>query len=316
MARIDELRTMTKIARMYYEQGMRQSAIAERLNLSQATISRFLKRAQSEGIVRISVNMPQGIYTRLEEELMQIYGLQDAMVVDSSDEAEEYVQRDIGAAAAYYVETTIRQNQVVGLSSWSETLLAMVDAMHRLPRATNAQVVQILGGIGNPAAEVYATRLLERFAQLVRGTATHLPAPGIMGSEESMAVFLTDPYVRRVCDMFDDVDMALVGIGDVEPSKLLAQSGNKFSPAELEMLRAQGAVGDILLHFFDADGRPVDTPLHSRVASMNLAQLKVAERAVGIAGGRRKFAAILGALRGGWINVLITDRFTADRLIR
>ena len=69
MARLDELRSITKIARLYYEQDMRQSEIAKRLNLSQATISRLLKRAQAEGIVRISVNMPPGTHTALEEEL-------------------------------------------------------------------------------------------------------------------------------------------------------------------------------------------------------------------------------------------------------
>ncbi len=315
MARIDELRTMTKIARLYYEQEMRQSAIAQRLNLSQATISRFLKRAQAEGIVRISVNMPQGIYALLEEELVSTYGLHDAIVVDSTSEYDEFVQRELGSAAGHYVETTIGPNQIVGLSSWSETLLAMVDAMHQVSRPTNAQVIQILGGIGNPAVEVYATRLLERFAQLVRGTATHLPAPGILGSSESLQVFLDDPYVGNVMAMFDKVDLALVGIGDVEPSKLLAQSGNKFSSDELEILREKGAVGDILLRFFDADGNPVDTALNDRVASMSLEQLRSAERSVGIAGGKRKYAAILGALRGGWINVLITDRFTAERLV-
>jgi DNA-binding transcriptional regulator LsrR (DeoR family) len=315
VARIDELRAMTKIARMYHEQGMRQSAIAKRLNLSQATISRFLKRAQEEGIVRISVNMPQGIYAVLEEELIATYGLHDAIVVDSTSQGDEYVQRDIGSAAGYYVESTIGPNQVVGLSSWSETLLAMVDAMHQLSRPTDAQVIQILGGIGNPAVEVYATRLLERFAQLVRGTAIHLPAPGILGSSDSLQVFLDDPYVGEVMALFDKVDLALVGIGDVEPSKLLAQSGNKFSSDELEMLRAKGAVGDILLHFFDADGNPVDTALNDRVASMRLEQLRAAERSVGIAGGKRKYAAILGALHGGWLNVLITDRFTAERLV-
>lgn len=314
MARLDELRLMTKIARLYYEQGMRQSEIATRLTLSQASVSRFLKRAQDEGIVRISVNMPPGIYAELEETLMARFGLQNAIVVDSGGNDDELLQRNIGAAAAYYVETTIRQNQIVGLSSWSETLLAMVDAMHQLPRATNAQVIQILGGIGNPAAEAHATRLLERFARLVRGTAINLPAPGIMGTEESMSVFLNDPYVQRVQTLFADVDMALVGIGDVEPSKLLAQSGNQFSAAELETLREQGAVGDILLRFFDADGRPVNSPLNNRVASMTLEQLRLVERSVGIAGGQRKFDAILGALRGGWINILVTDQVTAENL--
>ena len=40
------------------------------------------------------------------------------------------------------------------------------------------------------------------------------------------------------------------------------------------------------------------------------------KRAVGIAGGKRKLSAIRGALRGRLINVLITDRFTAQDLLQ
>ncbi len=316
MARIDELRLMTKVAYMYYEQGLRQTEIATRLSLSQASVSRLLKRAQEEEIIRISVNVPQGIYADLEKQLVHRYGLLDAIVVDCSDvESDELIQRDIGSAAAYYVETTIREDQVVGLSSWSSTLLAMVDAMHQLSRRTNAQVVQVLGGIGVPAAEIYASRLLERFARLVRGTAIHLPAPAIVGSEDSLQVLLQDPFVRETTAKFAQIDLALVGIGDVEPSKLLAQSGNNFSPSELEILRSQGAVGDILLQFFDINGRRIDSTLQNRVFAMNLDQLQHTERAVGIAGGSRKYHAILGALRGKWINILITDNVTAERLL-
>jgi DNA-binding transcriptional regulator LsrR (DeoR family) len=115
--------------------------------------------------------------------------------------------------------------------------------------------------------------------------------------------------------LFDHVSLALVGIGAVEPSELLAESGNIFSRAELDILRNAGAVGDILLHFFDDKGEPVDTSLNNRVVSMSLSQLQKADRSVGVAGGRRKFRAILGALRGDLINVLITDCFTANRLM-
>jgi hypothetical protein len=48
---------------------------------------------------------------------------------------------------------------------------------------------------------------------------------------------------------------------------------------------------------------------------MELEALKSARRVVGVAGGPRKEAAIRGALRGAWINVLITDRQTAERLL-
>ena len=48
---------------------------------------------------------------------------------------------------------------------------------------------------------------------------------------------------------------------------------------------------------------------------MSLPQLKRVHRTVGVAGGRRKAAAIRGALLGGWIHVLVTDHTTAEALI-
>lgn len=315
MAQIDELRLMARVARMYYERDMRQSEIAKQLGLSQATISRLFKRAKEEGIVRISVNVPPGVYSDLEEALISAYDLRDAIVVDCMREDEQIIQRELGAAAAYYVESTIKPNEVIGLSSWSGTLLALVDAMHPVPRKNDVQVVQILGGIGNPAAEIHAARLTERFAKLVNGKATFLPAPGVVGSEAALQVLREDPYVQEATTLFDQVSLALVGIGAVEPSDLLAKSGNIFSDDELNYLRSQGAVGDILLHFFDAAGQPTKTALDNRVMSMDLQQIRRADRAVAVAGSLRKQNAILGALLGKWINVLITDCFTAERLV-
>ena len=96
---------------------------------------------------------------------------------------------------------------------------------------------------------------------------------------------------------------------------LLADSGNIFSTEQLDALRRKGAVGDILIRFFDENGQPVQNELDNRVVSMTLPQLRQVNRSVGVAGGKRKFNAILGALRGGLINVLITDCYTAERLV-
>jgi DNA-binding transcriptional regulator LsrR (DeoR family) len=314
MARVDELRLMTKVARLYYERALNQPEIAAQLDVSQATVSRLLKRAQQEHIVRISVSVPFGAYPDLEEALQTAYHLKEVIVVDSVDD-DEQILRDIGAAGAFYLEMTLKPGEIVGISSWSATLLAMVDAMHPLPRSTTAQVVQILGGIGNPAAEVHATQLTRRLANLVHGEATFLPAPGVTGSAEARRILLDDAFVGAGMALFDRVSLALVGIGAVEPSRLLASSGNIFAPQEIDLLREQGAVGDICLRFFNREGTPVVTPLDERVIGMSLAQLRQVKRSVGMAGGRRKLAAIRGALAGRWINVLITDRFTAERLV-
>ena len=316
MAHINELRLMTKVAFMYYEENMRQSEIAEQLGLSQAGISRLFTRARENGIVRITVNTPTGIFVDLEKELMGQYGLRDAIVVDCQNgDDDELIQRDLGSAASFYVESGINNGEIIAISSWSATLLALVDSMHSIPRKKDVKVVQILGGVGNPSAEVHAARLTGRFADLVQGQAIYLPAPGVVGAKATRDVFLEDPFVREAMSFYDQITMALVGIGSVSPSTLLAQSGNVFSYEELNMLRQKNAVGDILLRFFDAEGIPVESPLNDRVVSMELEQLKEVDRAIGIAGGPRKFAAIRGALRGRLINILITDYCTAEKLV-
>jgi DNA-binding transcriptional regulator LsrR (DeoR family) len=191
----------------------------------------------------------------------------------------------------------------------------MVDTMQPSQRGAGAKVVQILGGIGNPGAEVHATHLTNRLARVIAGTATLLPAPGVVGSAEAKKVLLKDRFVREAMDVMKTVSMALVGIGSIEPSRLLAASGNVFSPGELKTLSDRGAVGDICIRFFDREGAPVTTPLNERVIGMDLEQLRKVERVVAVAGGRRKTAAIRGALVGKWVNVLITDRGTAERLV-
>ena len=105
-----------------------------------------------------------------------------------------------------------------------------------------------------------------------------------------------------------------MGIGALTPSELLAASGNVFTERELAELRELGAVGDICLRYFDAGGAPVASALDARVIGIDLERLRRPKRAVALAGGPRKSAAILGALRGRFVNVLITDRFTAERL--
>ncbi len=150
----------------------------------------------------------------------------------------------------------------------------------------------------------------------MHGEATILSAPGVVGSRETRDILLADPFVSEAITLFDRVTLALVGVGALEPSRLLASSGNVFSQREVDTLREQGAVGDVCLRFFDEGGQQVSTPLNDRVIGMSLEQLKHVARPVGIAGGKRKFAAIRGALKGGVIHVLITDQLTAEQLLQ
>lgn len=175
--------------------------------------------------------------------------------------------------------------------------------------------MQILGGVGNPAAQIHATQLTQRLATLIGGSPVLLPALGVVVSPRARNVLLKEPYVEEAMSLFDSLDLALVGIGALEPSKLLSSSGNRFSSEELRALQSHGVAGDICLRFFNANGEPVRTSLNERVIGIELNQLRRVSRVVGVAGGSRKVWAVLAALRGRWINVLITDRNTAEVLL-
>ena len=313
--RDEQLRLMTKVARLYHEHRVRQPEIARRLHISQARVSRLLSQAEREGIVRTTVVVPEGVQTALEDALEARYGLREAVVVECLDDSDEGIAYELGLATAAYLEASLTGGEVVGISSWSATLLAAVESMRRLPRAAAERAVQLVGGVGNPAAAGHAARLTERFAELTGAKPTFLLAPGVATSAGARRALVQDQYVKEAMAAFDEVTLALVGIGALEPSQLLQSSGNIFSERELAALGRQGAVGDICLRFFDAEGNAISSGVDRRVIGITLAQLQRTDRSVGVAGGHRKYEAIRGAVRGGWVNVLITDHLTAERLV-
>jgi DNA-binding transcriptional regulator LsrR (DeoR family) len=314
MSRQDELRLMAKVARMYYVQGIRQKAITERLQVHQSTVSRMLKRARENNMVRFSVTAPPGIFSDLEDELIAEFSLTDAVVVDCPSEEEPLV-RDLGSATAFYLESTVKPETKIGISSWSRSLFAMVDALHPGNYCKGGKVVQILGGVGSIGAHQEAMYLAQRLAAVIGAGAVLLQAPAVVASAEARRILTREPLVREAFEYFEHLDLALVGIGSMEPSRLLASSGNIFSTEERAELSRLGAVGDICFRFFDSNGAPVKSSLMQRIIGIELASLKRTGRVVGVAGGRKKSQAILAALRGGWIDVLITDRRTAEALL-
>lgn len=315
MSRLDELRFIARIAQRYHVDGHRQSEIARDLGLSQATVSRMLKRAHEEGIVRISISAPPGTYPDLESAIRERFGVSEALVVDCAEDNVGAVMSRIGEAAAHFLETTIQDDEIIGVSSWSETILRMIDNVHPMKSGKAKYVIQTLGGIGNPNVQKHATNITTRLAHLTGAEPMILNAPAVAASREAKLVLLGDSFVRETMDQFENITLAIVGIGAVEPSTMLAQSGNIFSERELDQLMERGAVAEIGQRFLDAGGQPVETSLSDRVIGMGLDQLRAVPRVVALAGGQKKSAAISAVLKSGVLDVLITDKFTARRLV-
>ncbi|MDO8107185.1 sugar-binding domain-containing protein [Isoptericola sp. b441] len=310
----DAMRLAVKVARMYHERHMRQTDIAAELHISQPRVSRLLKRAEEAGIIVTTVAVPAGVHTDLEDEIELLYGLDEVVVVDVGG-SEQDVLAALGAGTAAYLESTLIGDDTVGVASWSATLIAAVDRMRPARGTVVDAVVQLVGGVGAPRVQLQATQLLGRFAAATGASPVFVSAPGLLGSASARQALMADPTLADVAALWARLTTVIVGIGSLEPSALLRESGNALPEADQETLLKAGAVGDICHRFFDGRGELVESAVNDRVVGIEPDQLRRVPRRIGVAGGARKHTAIRAALLGGWINVLITDLDEANRLV-
>lgn len=307
-----DLRLMSKVSSLYYLQDLKQRQIAERLHLSRPKVSRLLQAARDRGIVQISVSPPKGSFIDLEVELENRYDLEEVLVTaadfQTANGTASFRKRQIGAAAAQYLQRTVEDGDLLGIT-WGTTLQAMMEALQPVS-TSDVHVVQTLGGVGPPEAKAHAADLSRRLAQLLGGRLTGLPTPGIVDSVAARDVLLADRHTQAALELFPNISTAYVGIGALATNPIFAEDA-AVSRSAYEELVASKAVGDIALRFFDAEGRSICTPLDDRLIGITLDQLGAVDRVVGVAGGPQKIDAVLGALRGRLINVLITDHETA-----
>lgn len=310
----EQMRLMAKVARMYHERGLLQPQIAAELHISQSRVSRLLRQATNLGIVRTVVTLPNTLYTALEMQLRDALDMLDVVVVDATGAASD-VTPALGAATATYLSETLTGGDSLGISSWSATLLAAVEAM--APKSTSVVdvVAQLLGGVGDPQVQVQATRMLDRLSILTGAQPLLMPTPAVVNTPSLQKALIKDPAVADAVRAWSTLTVALVGIGTLDASPMLRQSGNAITSKDREALRDAGAVGDVCLRFFDRNGDLVDAPIQDRVLGISPDTLKRIPRRIGVAGGGPKLSAIRGAVKGGWVNILITDLETGRQLL-
>jgi len=191
----------------------------------------------------------------------------------------------------------------------------MVDAIQP-QRTRNNRVVQIIGGLGEPTAEVHATELCRRLANSLSCDLALLPAPGIMDSRQAKEAVLTDSHIQNTLNLFRHIDVAYVGIGAPSSDSVMINDSTIMRQQDLEEIIRLGAVGDIALRFFDRAGEPIQSDLDERVIGIELDELKRIERRVGVSGGIKKVDTVRAALLAGYVNILVTDQRLAEALIQ
>lgn len=312
----DQLRQVTKVARLYHQRGLTQPEIAQRMDLSQAGVSRALREAVRLGIVRTTIHVPDGVFSDLEQELEEQYNIKDVVIAEPVGSADGDLFHAVGDAAASYLDNVAPKCETIGISSWSESILYTVNAMRPVTKGKTKSIVQVLGGIGLSVSNSVATRLTETLARATGADPIFLLVPGLCSDDKARRTMEKDLSCQYVFDYFDKISLLLLGIGTLEPSRFLNDSGNRMTEQEQDKLRSLGAVGDVCQRFYNQDGKPVKSPFDSRVIGIGFDQILHIPRRVGIAGGMRKFEAIRGALRGGILTALITDAEVAKRLAR
>lgn len=309
----ENYRLLYKIAKAYYDDQLTQQEIGERFGLSRVKINRLLSKAREQKIVQIQVVPPESSDTELEREIEERCGLKEVILVPSAD-SHESLLRNLGEGAATYLKRILTGKEVVSIT-WGTSLFAMVEALSPI-NTPDIRVVQMLGGLGDPDADVHGAEIVHRLAQLLQAKPRILFSPGIVGSVEVRKALYADVQVADTLRLAAQADIALVGIGTLGRHSLLVRAGTVLSSADIKRLQVRKVAGDIALRFFDINGKPLEDELNERIIGLTLEEIHKIPRVVAVAGGTEKYDAICGALRGRYIDVLVTDHPTAGRLAK
>ena len=309
----DEHRLLYKVAKAYYEDEKTQQQIAEAFGFSRPTVSRMLKRAREQGVVDITVIPPREGATDLERALESAWGLAEAVVVPVDDPVDqESVVRELGPAAAECLVRRLPQDAVLGIT-WGRTMSALVDALPSQTRP-DVTIVQINGGLGPVGALEHSTELGRRMAGKLGTTLKLLPVPGVVSTREAADALRGEKQIADALSLAAEADIVLVGLGVPTSDSVLVRDGTIITQRDLTNLREAGAVGDIALRYIDEEGEPVGSEIDERIIGLSLEQIVEIPQTIGVAGGEEKVDVIRAALRGGLLDVLVTDDFTARSL--
>ncbi|MCB2052906.1 MAG: sugar-binding transcriptional regulator [Geminicoccaceae bacterium] len=300
----------TRAAWLHFAGGLTQADVARRLGLSGLKAHRLIARASQEGLVKVYVDGDVAECLDLEARLSDRYGLDYCEVVPDFDQ-DELPLRALGPAGAQFLKRQLERGEevLVGIGH-GRTLAASVEHLPRTS-AGRTRFVSLLGGITRKFA-ANPHDVIHKLAERTGAEAFVMPVPFFANSIEDRDVLLAQRGVADVLELARRADLLFVGIGIVDPAASLVATG-MIEPAEIDEIKRNGAVGELLGHFFDEEGRTVRTTLSDRTLALAREDLE-GRRIVAVAGGRRKVAAIDAVLKSRLPGGLITDERTARAL--
>lgn len=304
---------LADVAEMYYLEEKGQAEIARVVGVTRSMISRMLKEAREKGIVEVRVNRPLRSEFELQTSLTVRFDLVGAFVVPTPRAAESLTLDRLGEAAAHILSRNLKPGTVLGIS-WGTSVSAAVDAL-KINEPIPVKIVQLVGALGARNTEYDGHALVTRLAQKLGGETYYLNAPFLCPNPETAEALLETPGVRETVELGRNAQVALLGIGSTAPQISSYFLAGYVPIDELDELNQDGAVGDVAGVHYDIHGKDVCASFCDRVVAIAREDLRNIPLRLGIAGGLGKAETILGALRGGYINFLVTDSDTARHVL-
>ncbi|TLN23458.1 sugar-binding transcriptional regulator [bacterium] len=307
-----EIQRMIQVARMYYEGGLTQQEIAQKLEITRQYVSRLLVAAKENGIVKISIFDPTFEDPEIKKKMIHTFNLHDVILAPSEGLDANALRAQVGLTGADYLARLLQPESMVGMG-WGRTLFEVVNALPR-DRRTAIQVIPLIGGIGDMSPFFQVNELARRLAETFGGTYRYIYAPAFTQNIAILESLSRTQEVEQLTRLWKRLDLAIIGIGHVEFQQMSSMFfADHISPGSLAQLEANGAVGDVCGRFYNLAGDPVN--VGQGVIGIDLEQLRAIPEVIAIAGGLEKAKAILGALQGGLIKTLVTDTATAREIL-
>lgn len=310
----DKKNMLAKVAYLYYFEEKTQNEIAEELKIYRTTVSRMIKQAKDEGIVKIEIQEFNTQIYALERHMKSKYKLKDIEIVPvvESDSNEKKNQK-LSKAAAAYIKRKIEMDSIVGVS-WGETLGDTVAEIES-KKKTNAMFVPIAGGPSHINSKYHVNTLVYEMARKFSGQNIFVNATVIQETPQLKKGIMDSKYFKELKDYWERLDIAIVGIGG--PLRIReSQWRDLLTKEDYKDLELREAVGDCCCRFFDHEGKMLKGNLYERTIGLDLYHLKKVPLSVGIARSKVKSKSILAMLKKSYINCLITDEETVLEILR
>ncbi len=292
-----------KTAWYYYIENMTQQKISEKLGISRMKVIKLLEKARQDGVIQFQISQERSRHLKVEQELIRRWNLKDAFVVPS-EPGSPSINDTIAKAAAMYISDRITENTYVNIG-YGDTLGRVINHLATITEAP-LSAVSLTGGVSYYLPNTFSSKFNAKLFLY--------PAPLVVSTKELCSAMQNEPSVQEISRMVNLASMTVVGIGGIREDATIIKNGI-FTKNDFLYLAMQGAVGDILSHFIDQDGNPIHTDIEDRLLSTSLATLRTLPNVIGVAAGDSKVKAIRASLKGGYLNVLITDEQTALNLM-